>query len=146
MRSVQYRRYPVADALETNGTLTATLFERGVICEGSEFARDRQAWLSLKMAERIAECGSCLRPRDIDTSSSTMRRGRMTLMPFESEIYSASIVERAVSDWRTPPQETGIFPRVITNPDRDFTDLRSSWSAVENIPAKSASDSVTVEG
>ncbi len=54
-------------------------------------------------------------------------------------MYSASMVESAVSDRNLLPHETGIFPRVMTKPDLDLTDFGSSGSEVEKRPAKSAS-------
>ncbi len=88
--------------------LTAMLLERGVSLGGSDVAKRRQAWLSSKIVDLMAECGSDLRWRWLETSSRTIQRGRSTRKAWEREMYSASMVERAVSVCNLLPQDTGI--------------------------------------
>ena len=68
----------------------------------------------------MEECGSLFREGEVDTSSRMMRRGSRTQSAWDNEMYSASMVDRAVSICSLLTQETGIEPRVITKPERDF--------------------------
>ena len=92
------------------------------------------------MVDLMLEFGSCLRYKAVATSSSTMRNGSRTRKACDRDMYSYSMVDRAVSVCNLLAHETGTDdPNVMTKPERDFTDLGSSGSEEENRPAKSAS-------
>ena len=54
-------------------------------------------------------------------------------------MYSASIVDSAISVWSFDPHVTGTLPRVTTHPVRLLTQTGSSESSTVYSPAKSAS-------
>jgi hypothetical protein len=64
--------------------------------------------------------------------------GRTLCIATDRALYSASIVERAISDWSLLVQMTGQFERQITKPVRLLTQVGSNLSSYGQSPAKSA--------
>ena len=62
----------------------------------------------------------------VDDISKWIRRRKMrTFIAAEAAIYSAAIVESAVSVWRRDDQNTGLLPIVTTKPVRERQEVGS---------------------
>jgi hypothetical protein len=65
--------------------------------------------------------------------------GIRSRMDCDNDIYSASVVERAISDWSLEDQRMGQLAYVMTYPERDQTLVGSEDVSRVQVPAKSAS-------
>ena len=65
--------------------------------------------------------------------------GIISLIVCDSEMYSASVVDKEISDCYLDAHSIGQFLYLIIYPVREYTEAGLSYSFVDNFPAKSAS-------